>query len=241
MNYFIKFINILSFKNPESSRASSLQPILHISDVVGIISEFLGIKENVRFLLLNKYSKSDKKIKYHIRHKMSLIKKYLQLWKEYRIRSGFKKTPFPRLLINLFPILPWKSYYEGCTGYIDRISIIDMKSPIMIGMDHFRRPFICIKYICPEWIKDSPLSDGSKYCFITIFQRYSNNTKTWVKCREKGPILSCHANSTFNQEDYEYLIANIIRLITGKKIMFEARLNSHSWDTGIKMMDSFID
>ena len=219
----------------------SLRPILHNSDLAGIISNFLNIKENVRFLSLNKYSKSDDQIIYQIRHKIFVLKKYLQLWKEYRIRSGFKNTPFPRLLINLFPILPWKSYYEGCTGYIDRIRINDMKSPIMIGIDQFRRPYICIKYICPEWRKDSPLSDGSKYCFVTIFQRYSNNKKTWVKCREKGPILSCHAYSTFNLEDYEYLIRNIIRLITGKKIMFEARLNLHSWDIETKMMDCFTD
>jgi hypothetical protein len=241
MNYLINFIKKSTFRIIKLEKSTSIEAILQISDLSGIISEFLGIRENISFLSINKYSRVDQKIRYQIRIKINLVKKYLQLWKEYRIRSSFKNTPFPKLLINLFPILPWKIYYEGFTGYIDNIRINDMKSPIMIGMDNFRRPYICIKYVCPEWRKDSPLSDGSKYCFVTIFQRYSDNKKTWVKCREKGPILSCHANSTFSKEDYEYLISNMISLVTSKKIMFEARLNGHSWDIGTKMMECITD
>jgi hypothetical protein len=238
MNYISQYFEI---KNPFKPRIlASIQPILEVSELVHLISTFICIKDNLQLRGVNSYVRNDKLVLKEIKYKIKLLKKCFQLWKEFRIRQFFKHSPFPKSLINLFPILPWKSYYQGCTQYIDSIPIGDVTHPIMIGVDEYMRPYMCIKYRCPEWNITSPLSDGSKYCFVTIFQRYSNN-KTWVKCREKGPILSCHAMSTFRQEDYEYLIKNILRLLTDKKIMFEARLNAHTWDIGTKMMECSID
>ena len=45
----------------------------------------------------------------------------------------------------LLPILKWKSYFEGSTGYIDQINPKNVAYPIMIGIDDYKRPYITIK------------------------------------------------------------------------------------------------
>ena len=70
-----------------------------------------------------------------------------QKWKKLiSIGKYFNKTILPKKLIELLPVLPWKRNYVGCTDYIDGIRAKDLTYPIMIGVDHFRRPFITIKY-----------------------------------------------------------------------------------------------
>ena len=69
-----------------------------------------------------------------------------------------------------FPILDIGNR-RGSTDYIDFITPKeDMSSPVMIGLDTFCRPFICLVCVCFD---DDSLS-SPKYYAQTFFQRYTN-------------------------------------------------------------------
>ena len=103
------------------------------------------------------------------------------------------KDFFPDHIKSLFQnfdnleILNWKNNYLGYTGYIDSIQTSDLNSEISIGIDLYKRPFICFKgKIC---------RDETKYYLeksrraSTLFQRYKNDESTFVFANKTGNLL----------------------------------------------------
>ena len=147
--------------------------------------------------------------------KKSVLKRKLTFWNNYNQVYRFFENTFlnssefntTNLLCNLpILILPWKRNFIGCTDYIDRIGVSDLKFPIMIGVDHFHRPFIAIKYTYREldWAdinKKTIIYSENKIGRITVFQRYSKDYKCWVSCNKIGPIMRLDGNCSFS--DFE--------------------------------------
>ena len=193
------------------------------------LETYLNISDLYNVKSLNKELNQNIYLQKELRVKKTLLSNALQKWKNKKnVYNYFNNTFFPKKLINLLPILPWKTYYVGGTDYIDRIRAKDLTHPIMIGVDHFRRPFITIKY------KDF---DKTKYScnlnrgYITVFQRYTDAKQTWVKCNATGPLMIYNGSSTFNEEDKDLFINNIIRLLCGKKIIIN---NRDSWMSDVQ-------
>ncbi len=103
----------------------------------------------------------------------------------------------------------------------------------MIGVDHFHRPFITIKYKTPKKIifKNKLLKTLDTKCYITVFQRYTDNKKCWVKCNTKGPLMIYDGSSVFSDEDKALFINNTVRLLCGKKIIINDR---DSWMSDVQ-------
>ena len=90
----------------------------------------------------------------------------------------------------LLPILKWKSYFEGSTGYIDQINPKNVTYPIMVGVDDYKRPYITIK-------TQSTFKKNIYSVVVTIFQRYSDSKSSWTHgtngisfIKESGYIIS---------------------------------------------------
>ena len=98
----------------------------------------------------------------------------------------------------------------------------------MIGVDHFRRPFITIKY---KDIDKTKYSCNQNLGHITVFQRYTDAKQKWVKCNTKGPLMFYNGSSTFTEEDKDLFINNITRLLCGKKIIINDR---DSWLSNVQ-------
>jgi len=191
-----------------------------------------GIK-NIKYLnkksILN-FKENKKYVNSVFNRKLNILKNNLTIWNNYiKVYRFFEKTFLnssefkTKKFIRQFPILPWKRYYSGGTNYIDRIRTSNLKYPIMIGVDHFRRPFITIKYTYQEldWADDinkkKIIYSENKIGRITIFQRYTNDYTCWVSCNKRGPIMRFDGNSSFSDSEKKLLIENIICLISGKK------------------------
>tara|TARA_B110000008_G_scaffold279401_1_gene326349 strand:+ start:1130 stop:1870 length:741 start_codon:yes stop_codon:yes gene_type:complete len=181
-----------------------------------------GIK-NIKYLnktsVLN-FNKNKKYVNSVFRGKLTILQRNLTNWNNYTRVYRFFETTFlnsrefkTTTLISHFPILPWKRFYIGCTDYIDGIKPSNLTYPIMIGVDHFHRPFITIKYTYSE-LHCSEMKTGK----ITVFQRYTNDCKCWVGCSKRGPIMRFNGNSTFSNSEKKLFIENIICLVSGKKI-----------------------
>ena len=176
------------------------------------LEPYLNITDLHKLKLVNRELKNNIYLQKELYLKKQIIGKYLQIWKQNDVYLYFDDTFFPEKLITLFPVIPFKSYYVGGTDYIDGLGAKDLTSPIMIGCDIWKRPFISIRY--KYYIKKKECNG-----FITVFQRYTDTKKTWVKCRYAGPLMLHDGNSTFTSEDKQLFIANIAKLLCGKKII----------------------
>lgn len=137
-------------------------------DIYTIINISYYLKNYNDFKNLSLCNKSTTEIK-NIYKKYLLIKsKYFNYFKKYKILKNLQEGPFKKFA-NKYPILKWKEKFLGYTGYIDHISSSDLSSPIMIGCDKYKRPFISIKFI-----------KNKKVGCITYFQRYENYIYNWV-------------------------------------------------------------
>ena len=106
------------------------------------IKDLHNIKNTTKELYNNKYLNKE------IKSQRIILDNSLKFWYIHsKILKYFKNSFFPKHLIRLLPVLEWKKHYMGCTDYIDRITETDLKYPIMIGIDHFRRPFISVVWI----------------------------------------------------------------------------------------------
>lgn len=100
---------------------------------------------------------------------------------------------FPEYIKELFvdfdnlEILNWKNNYVGYTGYIDSISTIDVKQKISIGIDNYRRPFICFNGKIVENNGKFELVKSRRAS--TLFQRYCNDPFTYVFANKTGDLL----------------------------------------------------
>ena len=189
----------------------NLEKYLHLKDLH-------NLKNTDKELYNNDYVSKE------IRYQKCILNNYLKYWYIHsKILKYFKNSFFPEHLIRLLPVLQWKKKYIGCTDYIDCITETNLEYPIMIGIDHFKRPFLTIKYLynC-EYTK-------TKNCKgrITVFQRYSDCTQTWVKCNNKGPFFLITGSSKLNCSDKKRFVNNIIRFITDKKILIDKYDNQY--------------
>jgi len=184
------------------------------------LETYLNISDLYNVKLLNKELNNDIYLQKELRVKIILASNHFQKWKKLiSIGKYFNKTFLPKKVIEILPVLPWKRNYVGTSDYIDGIRAKDLTYPIMIGVDHFRRPFITIKY----------KFNKNEYGHITVFQRYTDNKKGWVKCNTKGPLMIHDGSSVFTKEDKDLFINNIIRLMCEKKIIVnEYWFNEHS-------------
>lgn len=84
---------------------------------------------------------------------------------------------------NKYPVLDI-GRKRGHTDYIDFISEDEVTSPIMIGVDIYRRPFVVMKILAED-------SDDKTITFMqTFFQRYSDDYNgLWVGCGHGGRQL----------------------------------------------------
>jgi len=178
------------------------------------LETYLNVSDLHKIKLCNKELNDNIYLQKELNVKKSILSNYLQEWKKNDVYLYFKDTFFPEKLIKLLPVLPCKRNYVGCTDYIDGIRAKDLTHPIMIGVDHFRRPFITIRY-------DSHKPNLKRFerGHITVFQRYSDCKKKWVKCNSRGPLMLHDGDSTFTNDDKALIINNIIRLLCEKKII----------------------
>lgn len=139
------------------------------SDILDIIvNEYLCIDSIINLSQTNKFFYNDCKI---IKDKIKEKKEYVLQYfcpEIIELMGGF-------LNMIKFPICKWDRSYLGSSGYIDGINPSDIKHKIMIGRDElFNRSFITIKILTISPTK-------KKYYDITVlFQRYSDNLKTWA-------------------------------------------------------------
>ena len=168
------------------------------------LETYLNVSDLHKIKSCNKELNNNIYLQKELNVKKTLLYKYLQIWKKNDVYLYFKDTFFPEKLIKLLPVLPCKRNYVGCTDYIDGIRAKDLTHPIMIGVDHFRRPFITIRYV--------------------------NCRKKWVKCNNRGPLMLHEGDSIFTNDDKALFINNIIRLLCEKKII----VNYTSYTSQIK-------
>ena len=227
-----KIINYLDYYIPFKTK-SNIISVFQIEDIVEIIAEFLKIKRTFTLLTVNQLLYNNDLIRKSITFKIRLIYKYFNLWKKARILKHFEGCFIPKSLLKVLPVLNFKQHYIGCSGYIDMIYTTNMDSPIMIGVDCFKRPFLTMKYkYIPSVDKPSyRFRKGTMFhnekaiknniCYITIFQRYSNNKNLWVKCNYYSLILNFDNFSQLTDEGKTELVESIKNLLTDKKISFK--------------------
>lgn len=137
--------------------------------------------------------------------------------KRHKILKYFEGTFLPIKLINKLPIIDFQRRFVGRTGYIDNIKFTDMTNPIMIGVDLYERPFICIKYVASH--EDSDDIEMGSY-ILTIFQRYTDNKRGWTKAGSyNGPILM-YKTGMFNKIAKKIFIKNIYQLLNKEKVTY---------------------
>ena len=239
-----QIINYLYYYIPFKSK-SITNSVFEIEYIVEIIAEFLKIKKTFTLLTVNKLLYSNDLIRKSITFKISSIYKYFSLWKKARVLKHFDSCFIPKSLLKVLPVLNFEQHYIGCSGYIDMINANNIDSPIMIGVDSFKRPFLTMKYkYIPDVDKPTHSWGGStrgsarryfkqggmfpnekaiknNICYITIFQRYSNNKNLWVKCNYYSPILDFDNFSQITDEGKTEVVEAIKNLLTDKKISFK--------------------
>ena len=104
---------------------------------------------------------------------------------------------------------------NGPTDYIDYLSWNEIKYPVMVGADKFKRHFMVVK-----------MTVDDKKVMQTFFQRYTNGVM-WMPCGHATDLL---LNVTPMKKDF-----NLIKdIIEGKKIKLD--INKHSYDDIHKKM-----
>ena len=86
----------------------------------------------------------------------------------------------------------------GLTGYIDFISINEIVSPVMTGLDVFHRPFITV---CANMLYDN---NESVPTFTTFFQRYNDGSRIWMACGSYRTLMSSSGGMTLKQLQFLY-------------------------------------
>ena len=166
-------------------------------DIISCILEFCSLDQ--LYLLFFKYKIWDKQT-----FSVRLLDEKIE----------YLKINFPKAIIELLggihnmmtiPTLLWKDKFIGFTDYIDNITASDVNEPIMIGKDPWNRSFITIRYIVFPNTK-----------VITLFQRFSNDIKTWTHSSIGSPLITqsgyflingniCHPQF---QHDIQQLVSN---------------------------------
>ena len=217
MHYINNLINFLSFKE-KTNYFDSLN-----MDLFLIISEFLNIQELKNIQI--SYKSNDLLIssKIQIAKNKKILTRYFNNFILHRsIYKYFKNTFLPMRIISKLPILLYKSYF-ALGDYIDNIKYKDMNKPVMIGIDFWKRPFICIRY---KYL----VNGKERKHVLIIFQRFKGVKSNWVKAgHNAGPILH-FSQCLLNNEEQKILIKNICQLLSKEKVSTKFRSNGHFGD-----------
>ena len=194
---------------------------LYIPDcIIHKISEYLDIVYIKRFCLCNK------------RINNLLIPKYINFIK---YRKKYIIDNFHPKIIKLmggidkmldYPILHWRQRYESSTGYIDNIPKTDLSDNVMIGLDYFKRAFICMKVTL---YKNTSV--------ITIFQRYTSNKSTWVSSSNSSKFRSDKIINNGMITD-KLIEENINKLINRTDYMNHSNYNHNNCDYNIAKINN---
>ena len=130
-------------------------------------------------------------------------------------RNQLIREFFPKIILNVlnfhnqYPLLRFKNNFFGGTGYIDRIRLSDVSSPVMLGIDKFERPFFTLR-----------MNVNGEMILQTFFQRYTNNPRTWsmgtsynyfhtigsncISLKERDVLRKLVEEKTMNRKIYDY-------------------------------------
>ena len=81
-----------------------------------------------------------------------------------------KLTETLKLHANIVPILEELPHFIGVSNNPENIQIDDVASPISIGIDRYKRPFIAIR------LRNQDTKEGT---VITLFQEFANMSLPW--------------------------------------------------------------
>lgn len=183
-------------------------------DLMNNIILFLNINELESLSYTHNNCELNRAVKPRI-EKLRDCNKFFNNLKRHKIVKYFEGTFLPLNLVNKLPIIDFQRRFVGATDYIDRIRFTDMPSPIMIGVDFYDRPFICIKYVASDE-ENEDISMGAH--ILTVFQRYTDNKRGWTKAGTfNGPILMFNSGM-FNKVSKRTFIKNIYQLLNREKV-----------------------
>ena len=132
-------------------------------------------------------------------------------------------------MINI-PILKWNDKFIGSTDYIDKIKPENMHSKIMIGIDCYKRPFICFR------TKRYHKKFGEIFTVDTLFQRYTAEKKTWTNgtCGPDRIITESGYFYSGGKFRHEHVKQNIKNLLENKGYILEPPWHYGQKDTKMK-------
>lgn len=110
------------------------------------------------------------------------------------------------------PVLDLKNR-RGATDYIDFVKNDEMTSPIMKGIDCFKRPFLAIKVKCTYKTEELEPTE----VVGTFFQRYTDDESSWAFGTCYMTDIIWH-DSRVRQNIYSELQTRLTLLTSGKKI-----------------------
>lgn len=90
------------------------------------------------------------------------------------LENHFIHDIMQNILSNDFPKLNVGNR-KGVTDYIDYIEVGELTSPIMKGVDCYKRPFVVLKCTVDKDVYGQ-----------TFFQRYTNDSNLWMGCSLYG-------------------------------------------------------
>ena len=145
------------------------------------------------------------------------LRQMVRRWTRAPLLTHFENTflaPFVRHCD--VPVLAFQNRFCGGTDYLDGIVYSDITHPLMIGVDRYRRPYLCVVYHwLDHWLGGS---DGAKTktCMLTVFQRYTDSPFTWCRIGwDKQPILGEHYHTCLSPDAKTTLLRNLFRLVGG--------------------------
>ena len=174
------------------------------NDTISKLKEYIDITSiNLLYSSKNNYNDFKDLFNSLIKNQIKFIKKYNFNKNIIDLFGGFEK-------FYLFPILKWKEEFLGGTGYIDNIYPYDLNSSIMIGIDCYTRPFVTVR----------TKRNNNIESVIVLFQRYSDDTKTWTHSNINYANWICEGGYFLskNKIQHKLLRNNINNLLNNKKI-----------------------
>ena len=151
-----------------------------------------------------------------------LLRQIVRRWTRAPLFAHFENTflaPFVRHYD--VPVLAFQDRFCGGTDYLDGIVYSDLTHPLMIGVDRYRRPYLCVVY---HWSVGGGVdgvggvgSDGAKTKtrVLSVFQRYTDSPFTWCHGWDNQPILGEHDHTCLSPVAKTTLLRNLFRLVGG--------------------------
>jgi len=122
----------------------------------------------------------------------------------------FPKSNILDFTNNSYPILDVGNR-QGMTDYIDFIRETEVTSPVMRGIDRFKRPFIVMKVVCTfkgDYSNRNPMD-----CIQTFFQRYTDDLLRW-NSGYAGGVEFLNTSGDVRRKEFDMLD----RLIMGETV-----------------------